>query len=617
LAALESGAVPITITITTGSITGTLTGTFTASLTLLAQILVGTTTASGPATVTITSGTGGFAGTTGSFNATASGTGTGTTTSGAGTFMITGPGTLTISGGGTTGPAAPTITGILNNYSLVPKGAPNYGIAPGALFIVQGTGMADATAQAVLQSSAAPGIPKTLNGASISVTVNGTTVTPGIYYAIANQLAAVLPNGTPTGTGTITVSYNNTPSATFPIQVVPAALGLGVYNGSVIATNPTTGSLYTATNSAKPGDIIVLWGSGLGGITADSDTVFTSTPHAAPITPQIYIGGIPASVYYAGDSGYPGVNQIDVTIPAAVAVGCNVSLVAVSGSGSTLTASNATSIAIAAAEGAVCSDPTFGTNGTTFTTLSGQTNVKTGVVILEQSISASGTTNVAESVFEEVTGLTYTGSNSQPSLGSCAVTQTVLANVSTTTTTALNTGTITISGPNGSATLTPENIGIGSSAVGLSFAQLASGFIPSSGGAFTFSAPAGTNVGSFSVTLNFPNPLLSWTNTAADASISRASGVTVNWNGGAPGTYVTIGGSSSSATAGISASFSCTAPVSAGTFTVPNAILLTLPAGTGTLSVGNSTNFQSFTATGVDFATAFGATNQSISATYN
>ena len=33
--------------------------------------------------------------------------------------------------------AAPTITQILNNSSTIPKGAPNYGIAPSSIFIVK------------------------------------------------------------------------------------------------------------------------------------------------------------------------------------------------------------------------------------------------------------------------------------------------------------------------------------------------------------------------------------------------------------------------------------------------------------------------------------------------
>lgn len=601
-----SGSVPITLTVTTGSTTGTLTGKFTASLTLLAQVFVGTPSASGPGTIAITSGTGGFAGTTGSFTVTASGTGSGTSSSGAGTFTLTGHGTLNIAGG-STGPAAPTVTDVLNNYSFTPAGFPNSGIAPGTIFVIKGTGMADPTAQAVLQSSAAPGIPLTLNGASISVTVGGTTVHPAMYYAIATQIAAVLPAATPTGTATITVSYKGTPSAPFTFKVVPAALGIGTYNGLAIATNATDYSLYSYTKSARPGDYLVLWGSGLGAITADSDTVYTTAPHALAVMPQVYIGGLPATVLYAGNSGYPGLNQIVVTVPSGVLPGCNVSLVAVSGSGSSLVTSNVTAVAVDPS-GASCSDSAFGTNGSTYSTLNGQSTVRSGFVGLLHEASAGETTDVADATFQKVTGVSF-GGGAPASVGSCSLLQQVSA--STSTSVGLDAGTISVTGPTGSVTLQSFP-----SLPGSSFAQLTAGFIPSSGGSFTFSGTGGADVGKFSTTVTFPNPLLIWTNETADATVSRASGVDVNWTGGSPGSYVMINGSSTDKTTGVTASFICYAPVAAGTFHVPNSITLSMPAGTGSLAVENSTPFQTFTASGLDIGYAFGATFGSIDATY-
>lgn len=599
------GIIPVSFTVTTGSITGTLTGTLTASPTLLLQVLTATSSASGTGTMAITTGTAGFAGATGSFaSVTVAGAGSGSTGSGAGTFTITGPGTLTLAG--STGPAAPTITSVLNNYGLIPAGFPNSGIAPGALFIIKGTGMADPTAQAILQSSASPGIPLTFNGASLSVTVNGTTVYPGIYYATATQIAAVLPAATPLGAGTVSVTYNGSAAGTAAIQVVSAALGLGTYNGLAIATNPVTGALYTYTNSIKPGDTIVLWGSGLGAISADSDTVFTSTPHAATVPLQIYIGGVQATVLYAGDSGYPGVNQLDVTVPLSVSSGCNVSLVAVSGSGSILTTSNSTAIPVAAS-GGVCSDPLFGTDGNATTTLSGKTSINTGTVLLAHSVSpgsTAGTTqtnDIAEASFIKSAGGSVTTSGTRASVGSCSVTQTITSTAGTSTTTGLDAGIISVTGPSASATLAS----LGSASPGLSLAQLATGFIPSTGGAFTFKGTGGADVGSFSVTVNFPNPAVAWTNQAAAATINRVSGASFTWTGGAANSYVEITGSSS-ASSGATGSFYCFAPASAGQFTVPNFVLLGLPSGSGNTSLTNTTSYTAFTATGLDTGFALG-----------
>src|SRR5579862_6080173 len=62
------------------------------------------------------------------------------------------------------------ITQIQNNYSFLLPGAPNYGIAPGSIFVVEGQNL-NGNPTPVLQSSAAPGLPATLNQTSLSVTV--------------------------------------------------------------------------------------------------------------------------------------------------------------------------------------------------------------------------------------------------------------------------------------------------------------------------------------------------------------------------------------------------------------------------------------------------------------
>lgn len=131
------------------------------------------------------------------------------------------------------GPAGPTITNVINNFGLIPAGFPNSAIAPGALIAIAGSGLADPAAQVVLSnSSAAGGIPTTLNGASVKITVNGTTTVPGIYYAIAAQLAVVVPSNTPTGSGTITVTYNGQTSSPYNVTVAQSAMGFDSYYGT-------------------------------------------------------------------------------------------------------------------------------------------------------------------------------------------------------------------------------------------------------------------------------------------------------------------------------------------------------------------------------------------------
>ncbi|MGD1091097.1 MAG: hypothetical protein ABSB35_03785 [Bryobacteraceae bacterium] len=513
-------------------------------------------------------------------------------------------------GASSTGPSGPTVTNVENGSSTIPPGFPNSGVAPSSLIVIHGTGMSDA-GTAVLQDTM-KGLPLTLNGASVSVTVNGVTVHPALYYTDTNpsQLAAVLPAATPVGTGTITVTYNNVPSTPAPIQVVSSAPGITTYeNGTGVATDAVTGALLGFTSSGTPGETIILWGTGLGADPADSDTTYTSTPHQTSVPLQVYIGGVQANVVYQGASVYPGVDVIGLVIPASVPTGCYVSLEAVVGT----VVSNVVSLPIAAGGGA-CSDPEFGITGSQISSLSGQSTVPYGSVYVAQTTSPGttpGTTqvsDVASAYFEQVAGTSYAGSG-PVSLGGCSLTQTVVGSTPPTVT-GLDAGTITVTGPSGGpVTLTAEP-----GLTGLYFTQLPAGAIPSSGGSFTFNGAGGAVVGPFMATVNFPNPLLSWTNQSAAATVTRSQGLTVTWQGGAAGSYVQIGGSSSSSS--VSASYTCTAPVAAGQFTVPSYILLAMPAGSGTTMVQNSTSIGSFSVKGIEAGTSFGSVSFSANSTY-
>lgn len=517
----------------------------------------------------------------------------------------------TSTGGGTGGSSGPTITAIQNNYSYIVAGLPNYGIAPGTLFIIKGSGLSD-PGQPVLQSSGGSGIPTTLSGASISVTVNGVTTHPGIYYAIPTQIGAVLPSGTPAGTGTLTVNYGGA-SASASIQVVSTALGLDTYYGSGTGLGAVTslgGSLYDYSNSVNPGDTIVLWGSGLGADTADSDTVYTQSPHAINVPLQIYIGGISAKIGYQGSSGYPGLNQINVVVPTGVQPGCGVALVAVSGS----VVSNTITIPVNPGGGA-CSDPTLGISGTQILTLGGMTNYNFGSVDILQQVSEGQTQNYAGADFFNEQGASQASGNGLVSIGNCIVSQySGSTETSVYTTTGLDAGTISVTGPSGTVQLTAAPNPNGSAATGEYYAQLSNTFIPATGGTFTFNnGTGGKDVGAFTVTVDYTNPL-NWTNEASINTVTRSQGQQVTWSGGAANSYVIINGSSTGN--GVGGSFTCYAPVSAQQFTVPSYVLLALPAGIGSLSLENSTTPVSFSASGLNYGIGIGAGFFSISPSY-
>jgi uncharacterized protein (TIGR03437 family) len=504
-------------------------------------------------------------------------------------------------------PGVPVIAQILNNSSLTPPGMPNYGIAPSSIFVVQGSGLAD-PGNPVLQDSSA-GLPLTLNGASITVVVGGVTTHPPLYYTSTAQLAAVLPAATPVGTGTLTVNYRGTNSAPAPIQVVASAIGineynqipipLGVLNTNIdlgVATDAVSGALLSFTNSGSPGGIITLWTTGLGADPSDSDTTYTSAPHSVNTPLQIYVGGVLATILYQGSAGYPGVNQINLTIPTSVTQDCQVPLVAVTGK----IISNVVVLPIHQDGGTCVSTLTAGRTITgdqilkdTQDTLRGgsltviQTNVTNAKGILT-------VTNSAGASFFKSTGLLAgaTGRGDNLSPGGCAVYPIITGGQITIV--GLDAGSLTLTGPAGLVVTLPEQLGI----KGQNGATLAAGVIPS-GGTFTFNGSGGADVGPFTSTLTIAKPNFSWTNPSAAATIDRTQGLLYTWTGGLPGTYVLLGGTS---TGSVTAGYSCKVAVEAGQFTVPSYILLGLPAGSGGASIQQHDTDAGFSATGLDDA---------------
>jgi uncharacterized protein (TIGR03437 family) len=480
----------------------------------------------------------------------------------------------------------PTINSVTNNYSYIPNGFPNSGIAPSSTFTIIGNNMAQPQAGDVtLESSAGPaGLPKSLNGASVSVTAGGQTFTPAMYYATPTAIAAVLPAGVPTGTAVLTVTYNGNTSNQFLLQVVPSAPGLDSYYGTggglITATDPVSGGLVNYTSAVPLGNAIVLWGTGLGSDPQDSDSVFTTAPHAVnQSSVQVNFGGVRGTVGYAGSSGYPGLNQINVTVPPNAPTGCWVPVVVTVGG----VASNFLTIPIVTSAENKCADAAYGGSGDLLNTLTGKTNVKAGSLLVMQAVmpDTSGvhhTSNFTSASFTSVSGAAYGGSTTFVSIGGCTVTQTA-SGTRADTGVGLDAGpSIGLAGPAGSYTLMPiaikETYSLG----------LPSDAIPSAGGAFTFTGPGGGDVGPFTTVLNFPAPLLSWTNQSAAATIDRLTGLEVAWTGGAAGSFVQISGSSTSG-GGATGSFTCYAPQADLRFFVPPYVTGTLPVGTGTVTV--------------------------------
>ena len=233
----------------------------------------------------------------------------------------------------------PAITNITNNYSYIPPGFTSSGIAQGSIFAIFGTNLATSTSK--LQSVP---LQTTVDGVSVTVTVNGVTTRPLIYYVSPVQIAAVLPSTTPVGTAAVKVANGAQTSAAFTMEVVKATFGILTMTGSgwgQAAAYDSRWGLLSAYNAVAAGEYITIWGSGAGPIAGDE----TLVPVPADLTSSpmtVEIGGKPATVLYHGRSSAPGLDQINVVIPQGV-YGCQTNVVVKTGGFS----SNSTTIPVA------------------------------------------------------------------------------------------------------------------------------------------------------------------------------------------------------------------------------------------------------------------------------
>jgi uncharacterized protein (TIGR03437 family) len=510
----------------------------------------------------------------------------------------------TLTAGGSGGGATPTITsgGVRNAASQTIPGLPNSAIARGSIFTVNGTNLGPATAAV----SSNP-LQTTLAGTSVQVTVNGASVAAPVASASATQVTAIMPSAAATGSGTVTVSVNGQTSATEPVQVTSANFGVYTLNGAgsgPAQATDSSGNAITLTNPAQPGATVTLMGTGLGAISSDDVSQPSKQDVSSSVT--LYVGTEKTATQYAGRSGAaPGQDQITFTVPSDAITGCYVPVAAVVNN----ITSNFASIAIAPAGGA-CSDLNGFTSSQVQQIQSGA-NVRVGSINLTRTATTgAATVDSGAAIFGSYASsqmASSLGPFQTASSGGCLVFGFAGSSATMTDPTqpqGLNAGTaIGISGSNGAKQLASTQSG----SYGAQLATSASGgTLYLDPGGYTVSGPGGADVGNFQAQVTAP-PAITWTNAASASSVDRSKGVTVTWTGGDPNGSVIISGSSTLRQGG-GALFTCTAPPSAGTFTVPATVTMALPASSsGALTVMGSSAPASFTATGIDIGLAVAA----------
>ncbi len=541
--------------------------------------------------------------------------------------------------------------GILNAASYANPRFPTGAIAQGSIFVIFGARMGPAAL------ASAPSLPlsTTLGGTSVRVSSGGQNLDCPIVYTSAGQVAAIMPSNTPLGNATLTVSFGGQASVARTVRVVNSSFGTFTINqrgsGPGVVTNfesATSQPVNTVLRPARPGQTLILYGTGLGPLPAgNSDAAAAPAVQINNNNIEVLVGSRRAVVAYAGRApGFVGLDQINFTVPEG-ALGCAVSVSVRVGS----QVSNVSTIAVSPT-GGVCSDP-LGLPSGALERISQGGTVKFGAIALlrtdleiaipflgTQSIKTDiGTADFSEFNAQNVVSSSSLNAGGAPSIGSCTVfngTTSSLTPVDPLQPIALDAGPqLSVNGPRGAKTLTKSNPFDGSYIATLAQSGLAIPGAPPAdqpyleAGNYTISGPGGANVGAFTAQYTISTPL-NWTNRAAVNTVTRANGQEVTWQAGSANDYVIIYGysaadASENAPLGI---FTCIERASAGRFTVPPGILLALPAsasaGGGGLSLPTSVfgvgivyQERSFTAPGLDFGVTIGQAIAVKSVAYN
>ncbi len=484
--------------------------------------------------------------------------------------------------------AQPAITpnGMVNAASYIQAGLPNGDVAQGSIFAIFGKNMGPET-----PASATWPLPtiQGLGGATVNVEDSGgVSHSVILLFVSAGQINAVLPSAVAVGQASLTVTYNGQTSASQTFKVVARSVGLFARNaggsgpGIVLqyhGSNPTP-TLNDISNSAYPGDVAVLWGTGLGPITTDE----TQPPPQTNMgqVAYVWVGGQQVTnVAYEGRSTFAGEDQINFTIPSNI-TGCYVPVFVQIGT----VVSNTVSMSIMP-NGGMCSDSLSGYGSLTSAYLQAH-GLKQGSVTLSRtavempSPLPTTTTDAASGVFDSYDWAQLAESRGigVSVYGACTVF--TFSGSSATTTdpiapTYLDAGALSLVGPDGVTKPIP------SASKGLYTAQLGSSTtsLYLSAGKYTLTGAGGADVGAFTSSLTLPAPF-TWTNMdalpvmGALSVVTRAKGVEVNWTGGT-GNVVIEGYSAITTPQNAGAIFICYAQASAGSFTVEPGVLMALP----------------------------------------
>ncbi|HVO97925.1 MAG TPA: hypothetical protein VMT15_07650 [Bryobacteraceae bacterium] len=511
-------------------------------------------------------------------------------------------GTITVTPGGSgnsplayivtlnvTGAGAPTIKtgGIVNAVGYQAK------LAPDTVFVIFGNNLGPAS----LALGTAPNYPTNLLGTSITFTptAGGAAIPAKIVYTVASQVAGLLPSSIAPGTYAVQVTYNSLTSASQNVTVVPRSIGIATANSAGTGTAQATianinsglsltrftagsvafGGYNWTLGPAHPGDTLVLWGTG-GGADPANDVGGSSGDQTAAGSFIVNVDGRQITPLYAGtSSGYPGLWQVNFTLPADTVLDC-FAAVQVSAGGEL---SNAVNIPIAASGQTSCVDPS--SSATLLGKLDSGVNITLGAFAIAKITATDQgiTQETASGAVFSYTPAEWITLNSGPLFAACRVydrTYPVGGKDPGAPDANLDAGSkLPLAGPGLPA-------GFALSAIATSTGPVYSNS-PSAGtltaGTYTLTGLGGAQVGAFSTSTLFPASFTA-TNWDSITLVDRTKPLVFTWSGsGFDQVAIIVSSAVRSGSTQHITTINCTVPGAPGSYSIPAAALAYLSPG--------------------------------------
>ena len=192
--------------------------------------------------------------------------------------------------------------------------------APNSFLTIYGTNLSYVTKAIGPSDVGAGNLPWALPGTEVAVLING--VPAYVYYVSPNQVNVLIPQLNP---GPATIELENRSIYGPAVQITlsasaPAMFQLDAVN--VLATHGNGPPLVTPEAPASPGEIVVIYATGLG-VTSPEPACGTLPELVAPLADladfEILLNGNPVDrklIQYAGDTpGFAGLFQINLQLP--------------------------------------------------------------------------------------------------------------------------------------------------------------------------------------------------------------------------------------------------------------------------------------------------------------